>query len=294
MSGTERKVDAESLRQLGFAEDLIEEALGHQERGVLAFEPPADLVRRTIEKSAHLFQEEAGKAQPATDPSWGLYSEVMGIGRLTPDPGQFAAVAGSLSNQYSRSLGYAFSAHDRPMVMLDNHNLIQPGWWQQDPIFRCMRDAAGTVNRTAREHGLAPSVLLVVLRPQVSDYGKAELQSIASLVEEASSDIWWMPYDANDPYAGQDVVAVGEESVLKIDVMADTPLEAIEAMKTTTDPTLVKQVRSDLLAYMDRATPVKVNGTLSGPLAQTGVTPDSVRNAIGMVISEGAAPSAAA
>jgi hypothetical protein len=293
MSGTERKVDAVALRELGFPEDLIAEALRRQERGLLEVEPPADLVQRTIETCTHLFPRESGESQETKEPAWGLFHEALGIGRLAPNPASFAAVASGLSNHYASSLGFAFKAHKPPLVMLDNHNLIEPEWWQQDPIFRCMRTATGTVNHTVREHGIAPSALLVFLRPKVSDYKKAELAAIANMVAEASSDIWWTPYDAANPYAGQDVVAMGEKSLLKIDIRAETPLKAIQAMKTTTDPDLVRKVRSDLLGYISHATPVKVDGKLYGALAQTELSPQNVRNAIDRVISGVPAPTLA-
>jgi hypothetical protein len=58
MSERRRSVDAQALRELGFPEDLIEEAVRREGRGVLAVEPPEDLVQRTIDRCARLFPEE--------------------------------------------------------------------------------------------------------------------------------------------------------------------------------------------------------------------------------------------
>jgi hypothetical protein len=279
MTDTARTIDTDALRQLGFSEELIAEAVSREERGVLAIEPPADLVERTIAACAHLFPEDTGERKEAEDPLWAPFYPAR-----PPEPDLYALVS-RLSNQYMRSLGYAFASRERPLVMLDNHNLIEPTWWKRDPIFRCMRDAAGSVNSTVRNYGLDPSALVVVLRPDVRDYAKDELETIAAQVAEATSDVWWIPHDAAGPYADQDVVVLGEDSVLKIDGRAGTPLKAIAAMKTATDPTVVRQVRSDLLGYIAHATPVKVGGTLTGPLSRAELTTDVVRSALGTVIS---------
>src|SRR3954469_803080 len=86
MSRSERTVDAESLRRLGFAEDLITDALVLQERGVLAVEPPVDLVQHTIERCAHLFLKEAGETRQAEDPAWEIFHEALGFGSINTTP----------------------------------------------------------------------------------------------------------------------------------------------------------------------------------------------------------------
>jgi hypothetical protein len=68
MSERNRNVDAKALRNLGFPEDLIEEALRREDRGALAVEPPEDLVQRTIERCAGLFPKE-GEPQEAEVPA---------------------------------------------------------------------------------------------------------------------------------------------------------------------------------------------------------------------------------
>lgn len=80
MSRSNRTVDAESLRGLGFTEDLIEDARILQERGALAIEPPAGLVQHTIEKCAHLFPKEAGETKQAKGPEWELFYQALGLG----------------------------------------------------------------------------------------------------------------------------------------------------------------------------------------------------------------------
>jgi hypothetical protein len=65
MSEQDRSVDAKALRELGFPEDLIEEALRREDRGVLAVDPPEDLVQRTIDRCARLFPETEVEGQEA-------------------------------------------------------------------------------------------------------------------------------------------------------------------------------------------------------------------------------------
>jgi len=63
MSEQNRIVDAKALRDLGFPEDLIEEAVRREDRGVLAVDPPEDLVQRTIARCARLFPEAEAQVQ---------------------------------------------------------------------------------------------------------------------------------------------------------------------------------------------------------------------------------------
>jgi len=284
MSRAERRIDAAALERLGFAKDLIEEATRREDRGILAFEPPPDLVQRTIDRCAHLFPQ--GQKEPMED-AWKPFAEALGLGALAQEVvfRQCADLVSELSSQYMRSLGYAFSHRDRPLLMLENHNLIQLSWWERDPLFRCMRTATGTVNRTVRQYGVDASALVVVLRPKLTDYSAEDLETIGTLVQEGSSDIYWMRFDAAERYAEQDVVVVGEESLLKIEVKTDSPLKAFGAMKTTEDRMLVRQVRSEVLACIKRATPIKVGGKLYGEFAGTDVSAARVRSALGVVIS---------
>jgi hypothetical protein len=187
---SERPINADTLRTLGFREELIAEALRRQERGVLSVEPPSDLVQRTMARCAHLFKAER-EQQHASD-VWRSLVGSLTMPEPATDPVQFfTAATTALCNQYTRSLGHALTARERPLVILENHNLVRPNWWYRDPIFRCMRDAAGTVNRTVAERGVEPSAIVVMLKPRLNDYAHEEIETLVSQIRDATSDVWW-------------------------------------------------------------------------------------------------------
>jgi hypothetical protein len=95
-----------------------------------------------------------------------------------------------------------------------------------------------------------------------------------------------MKYDPASAYANEDVIVIGEESLLKIDVKAASPIEAFESMKTATNPALARQVRAEVLGYcVRRATSIKVGGHLKGRFALAPLTPETVRDALEAVIA---------
>jgi hypothetical protein len=290
MTERQRTVDAEALRKMGFAEDMIEEALLRQRRGVMDIQPPADLVKRVIAHCARLFEakEDAEQEPDEFDSEWTSLVHAIGLGRTaaTSLPGSTSVdMATQLYGRYTRSLAYAFVHHDRPMVICENHNVVDLSWWHTDPIFRSMRAACGSVNLTARDGGLDPTALVVILRPNVQDYDHTDLQTIGKLIEEATSDVWWLPYHAAQHFANQDVVAVGDDSVLRMENKADSPLKAIAAMKSSDDPAIVKRFRTEILACTHRAAAIKVNGRLWSGLRGAASEPDKVRLALGRVIA---------
>jgi hypothetical protein len=95
-----------------------------------------------------------------------------------------------------------------------------------------------------------------------------------------------MRYDPASSYAKQDVVVIGQDSIIRLDVKTESPMEAIEAFKTATNRELVQRVRADLLGYcVHHSTSVKVGGQLEGPFAGVELNPDTVRKALEAVIA---------
>ena len=104
----------------------------------------------------------------------------------------------------------------RPAVMVDNHNVINPSWWNSNSGFRAVRLAFRVVNDIARNNGVPPIAVLMVLRPKVSSYSQDELAALGELVDSATSDIWAMPYEKAGQYKTEDVIVLGKEHVLRL------------------------------------------------------------------------------
>jgi hypothetical protein len=282
---TERRVNADTLKKLGFSDDLITEAIRREERGVLSVEPPPDLVQRTMSRVAHLF-EMTPQENPRASDTWRSILDSLKMPDREPDPVRFFAAATTvLCNQYTRSVGHALTARERPLVILENHNLVHPNWRYSDPIFKCLRDAAGTVNRTVAERGVDPAAIVVMLKPRLIDYTPDEVDTLVSQIRDATSDLWWMKYDPASAYANADVIVIGEEALLKIDVKAASPFEAFESMKTATNPDLARRVRQEVLGHcVAKAMSIKVGGHLQGRLAAEPLTRKTVRDVLESVI----------
>src|SRR5438067_6678913 len=158
---TRRHVDPAELRELGFAEGLIEEAILRERRGLLAMEPPPDLVERTIQACADLFRpetneeavEENGFLQ--VEPS-SYFSTVFHLLPVVRDLSlAFRAAAtvaqcqklGEWAARFAAdSMHFALSERRRPLIALESHMLTSPSWWDENPEFEEMKAAFHTLN----------------------------------------------------------------------------------------------------------------------------------------------------
>jgi hypothetical protein len=199
-----------------------------------------------------------------------------------------------LSNACYQSMTFALSKRERPLLILDNHNVVEPTSWVEDPLFSSMRSAWKGVNTVARSQNVDPSGVLVVLKEDAADYKVEELASLVMLIEEATSDIWFMSFaEARRhaaPYLDEDVVVVGDSSVLKIAVKGHAPGTAMGTVRGTDERTVVSRIRGDLLSCTQHAFQVKVKGALRPALRGIGQDTGRMRQVISDVISERTEP----
>lgn len=281
--------DPERLRRLGFSEKMIAGALRLQEAGVVGVEPPADLIDRTIEECRHLFP---AKEDEPPEREWNHLFEGVRAGMLAashPAFDRYADFVTNLSNRCYGSLSFALEHRQRPLMVLDNHNLVDPSSWTQDPLFRSMRKTWTSVNNVARSQNLDPTGVLVVLRPSAKDYDLDQLKTLAQLLDETTSDIWFMSLEQANQHASsylkRDVVVVGDTSVLKIEVKGDAPGGPIEDVRATEVPDVVSKVRQDLIGCTRRAFPIKSKGVLVEGLRGASDDPSRMRAMIDDVIT---------
>jgi len=271
MSETTR-VNAERLRKLGVGEDLIAEAAGNAERGVLRLEPSAALMERLLERARQLTPQ-TDDVEEAAPAGWRVPAWIAAAASLPAETALLTAYTrcssmGTMTGRYADGLKVALMRRQQPLVIVENHNIIDPKWWREDPVFRNLRSACHVVNKAAMEIGGRRSTRLIVLRATPSAYSGREIEELHALIEEATSDIYWIPPSKAGIYAGRDIVVIGEECAFQIDRPAASPAEALGMMilsETTLD---AREQRGDILQVVSRAESITAGGVIQPNVAR--------------------------
>ena len=197
-----RSVDPQELAQLGFPQQDIDEAVHMEKLGLFKMEPSPDLVQRTIEKCIPLLREPktAAEQQLASiiDPVSIVEGYCATLQQMSPalrasaEWNEFSALQG-LQQACLMTVAFAQSRRERPFLMIDNHNVIEPAWWGHDTGFRAFWNACQIVNRISVEHGVPRAACVAVLRPRLFDYSDDDLATIDDMVRKGWSDVWWLP-----------------------------------------------------------------------------------------------------
>ncbi|HEY7424244.1 MAG TPA: hypothetical protein VH682_08465 [Gemmataceae bacterium] len=266
-----KRVHIDKLRELGFSEGLIEEAVERGKLDVLDIEPAPDLLQRTIETCAAQFPHEKTAGEP--DPRREVLGEVLVAVRqlmssldLSSLPAVLPALraaltaAEGLSREYYKAIPFVLEKKQRPLLILENHNIIKPRWWWDDSVFQSIRLASQWVNKVAIQAGVARSARVVVVSPDVSSYDQADLEAIFRLLLEATSDVWWLPVTKAGVYADQDIVVIGDREVLKMNQKADSPEEVLAAMRKIDVAQEAASMRRHLEQLLPKAKPIKRYG----------------------------------
>jgi hypothetical protein len=264
------------LRNLGFPEEIIRESVQAEERGLFDMEPSHDLVERTIarcrdfmrvprtaereSKADSVFKAIAARALAAQKAeadlsqalrelpfSAALQDGLLGLNRLPVD---WLAVA-SLMKQKEL----------RPLMMVDNHNVINPSWWESDSGLRSLRSACRVVNTFAQENGTPPASVLMVLRPNLDTYTKDDFVAIGELVNSTSSDLWMITHQNAGPYQQRDVIVVGQDRVLTLQGKFANPGDAFVAFREEDDSSVAIEVRGNIEQATQEAVPIKPLGS---------------------------------
>ena len=264
------KTHEDRLRDLGFPESVIQESVLAEERGLFDMEPSLDLVQRTVERCRALLPKvattEEKKAAAKIDSVDALILDFIGkVGAAQKADAQLlgALEALPISEAFSEARAefaqlerlprdclatamFARETKSRPAVMVDNHNVINPSWWNSDSGFRAVRLAFRVVNDIARKNGAPPIAVLMVLRPKVSSYSQDELAALGELVNSATSDIWAMPYEKAGQYKTEDVIVLGKEHVLRLHGGFIRPGDAFRAFYEVNNKLLAHMIRCNI------------------------------------------------
>ena len=297
-----RNVDPAELRELGFSEELIREAVKREQSGLLAIEPPQDLVESTIRACADLFSIDEGRElvpRPAvqeTEPA-NFFSIALQLLSAVTQADPSLAFRGAAAvyqcwrlGEWPRrlamdSIRFALSAHQRPLVTLENHTLTSPSWWEEDEEFQKIKVTFHTLNEFVSSTGIERSARIVVLRPNISDYSQAEIGAIEALTREGTSDIWWLPFSSAAKYSRENIVVIGDECVLRLRYKSHSPAEALQAMEYSQDTEFATRVRREITTEMcGYAVPVKIHGQLQPFLARALNAPQGIQLALRRVI----------
>lgn len=296
------RIDSQELKSLGFPEQLIAEAVERENSGVNAYRPPSDLLERTLAACAAKYPELTAEAERSAEqpPSsihqvvWTALKASFEVARKT---GNFDLVAaahlarasiempGALPLHYTAALAFALKERRRPLLILENHNLIDPKWWMEDPFFRSLRDACGEINRKVTAQGIEPTARVIVLRADEADYSEAELQTINRLLDEATSDIWFLSQNRAGSHAKHDVAIIGDQEVFLIDHKASSPQETLTAAQLTTNRDKARTARQEFRQLLVEATPIKIKGQfVAEPLTVRPHSNASLKSFLGAVI----------
>jgi hypothetical protein len=253
------------LRDLGYPEDVIQESVRAETRGLFDMEPSAHLVERTVERCRNLlrqmppektFSTQEKNFDFATD---ALAGRVFAFQKAGADLSQalnaFPIAADArpgiirmdrLPADCLATATFARKERLRPLMMVDNHNVLNPAWWDFDSGLRAVRAACRVVNTIAQENGAPSSAVLMVLRPDIGTYTQDDFITIGKLVGSSKSDIWMIPYEEAGEYQDQDIIVLGQERVLSLRGDFASPGDAFDAFHQLDNFSIATKVRGNI------------------------------------------------
>lgn len=309
------RVHEEQLRKLGFSNKLIDEAVQSEALGLFDMVPSGDLVERTVERCAHLYRELAVEASASTNTATAFVDAPAmptDLSHLAECVGSRAKAARLELTQLSRlfeniegaealstfgvmeglplacmsSVEYALGERKRPFVFLENHNLVDPAWWQTDAAFRSMRVACKTVNSIVTSKGIPAAAAVVVLRPKISDYSKHDIEVLSDLVRSSTFDIWWVSYRHAGEYRDKGVMVVGDDHVFTLNEKAEDTWHVFSATVEKVDHSLATMHRERIESLATHAARVRIGESLSSGMAKAINKPDRLKGFLQDVITK--------
>lgn len=285
-----RVVRAEELERLGFPREDIAAARRMENLGLFRMEPSDELVERTLERCIPLLKKHVAAAdtfEPVISPLMALLKPVAA---MKAKPSLLATLdltqllrSQQLPQTCLDAVKFTRSHGSRPVVMLDNHNLIEPAWWSNDNGFRAFWNACQITNRIVRESGGPPAATVVVLRHDPADYSDDDLAAIRDMVRKGTNDVWWLGYKDAGEYQKCDLIVVGGETSWELKRKPKSPVEALEGFEQITSPTRAHRLRGELTNLSCSACQIRVGGKLL-PDECLLETSDGIRELLGSVI----------
>jgi hypothetical protein len=177
----EKKLDAEELRGLGLPGALVQEFLEVDALQLAAPAPPEELVQKTLEaceEALRSFEARPEKKAAALVPAVS-----------TDQAGGFAEFVGALSTCVAADgFPYAQAHPQEPAVVLvDNHEVIEPQRWQQDPSLLMLGQLYRGVDRALAASAGAPLQRFIILKADPGAYAEGDLQVIRRAIEEPTT-----------------------------------------------------------------------------------------------------------
>ena len=291
--GRGRKVYPQKLAELGFSPKEIAAAEAMERAGLYDMEPSGDLVERTIRRCAAVLRPEKATADVVPQipvPSRLLEGYAAAIKELSPallklpEWDEFSRLQ-DLQQACLATIHFAHIRRNRPVVMLDNHNLIDPAWWSGDTGFRAIRGACQIASKAAVESGVSPSAVVAVLRRRVEDYSDSDLAAIDDLLHSCTADLWWIPYANAGAYKELDCIVLGEERILVLNAKPYSPLQALESFRESRVLDDATCLRGQLEDIAQKGTRILVNGQLTTEAARQIALESGVKRLLSKVIS---------
>jgi hypothetical protein len=253
----------EKLRDLGFPDEVIQETVRAEKRGLFDMEPSPELVERTVARCRNLLRRiplsdetnaaEESLSEPAIKAFAGSVfavqkaeAELFQALKALPMATNARAEMERLPIDWLATATFARQKRLRPLMMVDNHNVINPAWWDFDSGLRAFRLACRVVNTIAQQNGVPPAAVLMVLRPDIDSYTQDDFAAIGRLVGSATSDIWMIPYDKAGEYRDQDVIVLGQERVLRLRGAFANPGDAFDAFRESDNSAIATQLRENI------------------------------------------------
>jgi hypothetical protein len=207
-------------------------------------EPSADLVARTIDSCRGILLHADTRSKPvampilgtATDTPFGNDQFVLATSELSLTQGEKERIAGfrrceRLPAYCIATADFARERHKPPLLLVDNHNVVNPTWWDFDSGFSAMRDSLRITNKITAKSGAPPTMVVMVLRPKAEDYSDEEMMALGRTIETATSDIFLVSYNSAGKYKNQDVLVGGEDWAIKLEGKPETPYQAFQAFR---------------------------------------------------------------
>jgi len=288
------RVNSEKLARFGFSNKEIEAAENMEKAGLFEMKPSPDLVDRTIARCAAVLNQkdvvvDDVPALPAPlRLAEGYFAAVKELSPTLLKSKEWDALSRLQELQQSclATAHFVHSRRDRPFVMLDNHNLVEPSWWSSDTGFRAFRNACRIASKVAIESGVPPAACVVVLRPRIDDYSSVDLEAIEDLLRTSLGDVWWLPYQQAGRYQTLDLIVLGEERTWELKEKARSPAEALDAFRELINQGEAKRLRHQLHDVAQTGTHILRAGHLTANAAAQLKRTDGVRRLMDNVMGE--------
>ena len=311
-ANSKRRVNAERLRRLGFRDDLIAEAVAREERGVLEIEPPADLVQSVIERTSKLLPQRESSRRLSSGPGLEYAEALPSIPTLTgaaagiaftavchlsidPHTANLAGVTlqrcrklGTFAGKFAESLEFALRERDRPLMILQNHNIIEPRLWGSNRQLKNICFSSYEIDHFVSQIGQPASGRIDVLCPDAQQYQEEDLDQLRSVVGKAE-DLWWISAQSGRELAYENVTVVGANCVFRITTQMPSAIQVLGCMAEgeEDDVMVASKYRLAINEIIAAATQIKKQGALTRQFAAILEDPGGIRGAIEMVNHQG-------